>query len=131
MGFMDEFNAFMDAFIQDGMEIDGDVIGKIDQEHQRKLLELYNKDDRFWAILQIRLGMDPHDESYYGPDTDIRAINPDHFLIKKELKDRLEEFRQKIYAVIDEVYAIKDTIGIDAELEDYEDNYMTDWDDED
>lgn len=100
----------------DGQIIGSDCFGSYDEEHKRKVKELLDKDPRYYYLIQIRCGIDPNDESYYGPDTDIRIVNVDHFAIKGKLKDRLEEFRQKIYQVIDDIYEHQDEIDLDEEV---------------
>jgi len=100
----------------DGQIVAGDCIGVYDEEHKRKVKELMDKDERYFHLIQIRLGLDPNDESYYGPDSDLRFINVDHFAIKGKLKNRLEEFRSLVYKVIDEVYELQDEIDLDEEV---------------
>ena len=97
MGIFDgpDFEAFMGGL--DGKIVNGDCIGVYDADHKRKLAE----------------------DEYYGPDKNVRIINVDHFAIKGKLKDKLEEYRQKIYAVIDDLYAHKDEINVEEELDQY------------
>lgn len=105
----------------DGKVISGDCFGTYDEDHKRKVKELVAKDSRFLSLIKKRCGMDPYDDSYYGPDTDIRIINLDHFAIKGKLKDKLEEYRQKVYAAIDEIYAEQDDTDLGIEIEEEED----------
>ena len=114
MGIFDDLDSFIGGL--DGKIIGGDIFGAYDEEHKRKVKELLEKDQRYYYLIQKRCGIDLDDESYYGPDTDIRIVNIDHFAIKSELKDRLEEFRQMIYNVIDDVYEHQDEIDLDEEV---------------
>ena len=109
MGIFDspDFEKFMGGL--DGKVINGDCFGVYDTEHKKKVLALINRDGGYFALLKRRCGISEADEdSYYGPDKNVRIINVDHFAIKAELKDKLEEYRQKIYAVIDEIYLNQD-----------------------
>lgn len=121
MRFFDDLDSFIGGL--DGKIIGGDCFGAYDEKHKRKVKELLEKDNRYYYLIQIRCGIDPDDESYYGPDTDIRIVNVDHFAIKGELKDKLEEFRQLVYNVIDEVYEHQDDIDLDKEVWDYEEDW--------
>ncbi len=105
---LDSLQDFMNAFMQDGREIDGDLFYNYDEDHKRKVQELVNEDAMYLYLIQKKCGLDPFDDSYFGPDTDLKIVNVDHFAIKKEAKDKLDEIRAKIYSVIDDVYTNKD-----------------------
>lgn len=112
------FEEFMGGL--DGKVVNGDCIGVYDADHKRKVAELININGGFYDLLKRRCSISEADEDeYYGPDKDVRIINVDHFAIKGKLKDKLDEYRKKIYAVIDDLYEHKDEIDIDFELEDY------------
>ena len=104
----------------DGKIISGDIFGVYDADHKRKVMELINKDSGYFALIKRRCGISEADEDeYYGPIKNVRIINVDHFAIKADLADRLEEYRQKIYEVIDDIYEHQDEIDVELELEEY------------
>ena len=108
MGIFDspDFMSFMDTMMKDGAEIGGDFYYNYDEEHRRKMKEIINKDQRSYYKVQFRCGINPFEDSYSGPDNDIRIVNIDHFAIKSSLKDKLEEFKKIVYDAIDAEYAL-------------------------
>jgi hypothetical protein len=104
----------------DGKIVSGDCFGVYDADHKRKVMELIDKDPAYFDLIKRRCGISEADEDeYYGPAKNVRIINVDHFAIKADLADKLEEYRQKIYAVIDDVYAHQDEIDPEFELDEY------------
>jgi len=104
----------------EGQIIDGDCFGVFDADHKRKIMELIDIDSGYFELIKRRCGISEADgDEYYGPDKNVRLINIDHFAIKAELKDKLEEYRQKIYKIIDDIYEHQDEIDVEFELEEY------------
>lgn len=110
------FEDFMDDYLKDGTNIGGDLFYQYDAAHKMKVRELLDKDRRYFYLIQKKCGIDLDDESFYGPDTDLRIVNVDHFAIKASAKDKLDEIRTLIYNVIDWVYANQDEIDLDEEV---------------
>lgn len=107
MGIWDEWDTFIGGL--DGKIIAGDLYFVYDEDHKRKVKELVDRDQRYLYEIEKKCGIDPNDESYYGPDTDIRIINIDHFAIKASLKNKADELKKIVYDAIDEVYANADS----------------------
>ena len=100
-----------------GSTLGGDYFMNYDKEHADKMEELLDIDDRYVCLVEKEVGIDPYEDDYDGPDNDIRIINNNHCAIKAELKGKANELLKKVYDAIDKVYAEKDTIDLDDELD--------------
>ena len=116
MSIQDQILAIMHSF-PDGMNVGSEKICWMDKEHANKIAELMAKNDAYLYAIQKAAGLNPFDESYYGPDTDLFAINPDHFLIKGRAVDRIPELRKIVYDAIDKVYDNPDNVDWDTVYE--------------
>lgn len=110
---MFDLDALIKEYAVDGQEIAGDIFYWYDDDHKNKVRWLLELDARYFYYIQKRCGIDPEDESYNGPDSDLRIVNVDHFAIKKSCKDRVEEFRKLVYDNIDYVYALRGKLDLD------------------
>ena len=127
MGIFDDFNDFLNNFIGDGKIIGDDCFGVYDVDHAKKVRELVNQDSRYLYLIQKKCGLDPYNQDYYGDRSGtITIINTDHFAIKAEEKDKLEEYRKVVYDAIDDVYNQSADMR-DAEVDEMEDDIDDYW----
>ena len=119
MGMMDDLKVLMGMFMKDGAEIDGGIYFNYDQEHLDKMQEIIDEDTRFYYVVQKKAGLEPFEDNYSDEDTEIHAVNKDHFIIGANHKNRADELKKKVYDAIDEVYnKIKNkTIEQDEDLQ--------------
>ena len=125
MGMMDDLQAIMGMFMKDGAEIDGGIYFNYDQEHLNKIQELIDEDTRYYYVIQKKCGLEPFEDEYPDEDTEIHAVNEDHFAIGAKFKDKADELKKRVYDAIDEVYTkVKNnTIEQDEDLEDLDDQW--------
>ena len=110
-----------------GVNIGGDIAYSYDDEHAAKVAELVKEDSRYLYAIQIKCGIDPFSEEYYGhSDSDITIANVDYFAIRETAKSRIDELRKEVYDNIDWVYSNRQEAL--NELLGEEDPFDMDWD---
>ena len=118
-----------------GVNMGGDLMFSYDDEHRIKVEELIKENSRYLYAIQMKCGINPFSEDYYGEHNgDITIVNVDHFAIAAKAQQQAEELRQEVYDAIDWVYenrkaALKELAAYEYETDPFDMDWPEDEDD--